>query len=156
MAATAPLTYEEVLAEHRELRRRLEDLSCYLDNPRPSHTEEAAHAWAGGMAQRLLELHDKLSLHFIREEESGFLKEMPETFPQASREIEVLSREHTRMLRELRAILPEAMRYAEHKATRGAGLRKRTKALLDFLGDHESRETELLERLYYRDLGPGG
>lgn len=151
----ATMTYEEVLAEHRELKRRLEDLSCYLERPRPDHAEEEAHEWAEGLAQRLLELHDKLSLHFIREEGSGFLKEVTEAYPRVSHATKGLAKEHLKMLRELRAILPEVMRFAEHKAPRGDGLRQRTKALLDFLSDHESRESELLEQLYYQDIGPG-
>jgi hypothetical protein len=58
------------------------------------------------------------------------------------------------MLRELRAILPEALRFAEGRSDAGPGLRHRTAALLEQLAGHEATETELIQRVYLEDLGP--
>lgn len=152
--ATAP--YEQILAEHRELHRMTEELREYLGRPRPEGTDEGqAHLWAEGLSRRLVELHDKLSAHFREEETSGLFKELKTAFPRSTHQARELEGEHRTMLRELRAILPETLRFAEARPDSGPGLRRRTLGLLDRLNEHETAENDLIHRLYCEDIGLG-
>jgi len=147
--------YEQILAEHRELRQTIRMLKDYVTSPRPDITDAEHHAWAEGLANKLLALHERLSAHFREEETAGLFEQIVTSFPRTQRVVRNLEKEHLRMLRELRALIPEALRYAESRPDSGLGLRRRTLALLDLLQQHEARESELMECLYTDDIGAG-
>lgn len=147
-------SYETILEEHRELQRQCAELRAFLEAARPEPGTDEAHAWAEGLGQRLLALHDNLSTHFREEEIAGLFQDLTARFPQSTFQVQELEGQHRHLLRELRSILPEALRFAEARPEAGPGLRRRTQELLDRLSEHEAAETELIQRLYLEDLGP--
>lgn len=156
MVEVVTASYEQILEEHQEIHRMTDELREYLDRPRPDVTDEAeAHLWAEGLSRRLVELHDKLSHHFREEETSGLFKELRRTFPRAASQTREIEGQHRTLMRELRAILPEALRFAEAREGAGPGLRRRTVGLLDQLNEHEAAENELIHRLHLEDIGLG-
>lgn len=146
--------YEAILDEHRELRQQSAELAGFLEQERPEAGSDEAHAWAEDLGRRLVALHDKLSIHFREEETGGLFQDLAATFPQTAGPVKELEGQHRLLLRELRAILPEALRFAEARPDAGPGLRRRTQALLQRLSEHEAAETDLIQRLYLEDLGP--
>jgi iron-sulfur cluster repair protein YtfE (RIC family) len=148
-------SFEKVIAEHRELRQMVQGMCEFLQQERPEVGTEGAHQWAATLSERLVKLHDKLFLHFREEDESGMFQELAEKFPRASTALENLDREHKEMLSELREIVSSTMSYSEEDSSAGPGLRQRTCGLLDKLIHHEEQETNLIEKLYYDDIGVG-
>lgn len=147
-------SYAAILEEHRDLRRQCAELGAFLEGERPEPGGDEAHAWAEELGRRLVTLHDKLSSHFREEETAGLFQDLAESFPQSTFELKVLEGQHRVLLRELRSILPEALRFAEARPDAGPGLRRRTVALLDQLSAHEAAETALIQRLHLEDVGP--
>jgi len=154
--AANPVPYEEILYRYEEMKRIGRELGDYVNQPRPELGATMCHAWAQGLARHLLSLHEKLSAHFQEEEAaSGLMHELLANFPHSARIVKGLKKEHQQMLREIRALLPEALRYAEACPDSGLGLRRRTLRLLDLMADHETREASLVEQLYTQDIGLG-
>jgi hypothetical protein len=147
-------SYESIVDEHRELERQSAELSAFLQQARPEPGSDEAHDWAEELGRRLVALHDKLSTHFRAEETAGLFQDLAATFPQSTGKVKELEAQHRAVLRELRSVLPEALRFAGARPDAGPGLRRRTQALLDLLAEHEAAETELIQRLYLEDLGP--
>jgi hemerythrin len=147
--------FELVLREHREFKAMSEELRDFLDRPRPGPGQPGHHRWAAELARRLAELHDKLVLHFHREERDGLFETLTRISPGATRRVELLSAEHRAMLGEVRAVMSSALQYSEGAKPENPHLRRRLVELLDRLKEHEEDETDLMQRLEYRDLGSG-
>ena len=75
--------------------------------------------------------------------------------PEAIPKIEKVVNEHPQMLKELRDIMTDALTYSEGTIPIDERLRHRVTGLLDHLEEHEHEETNLIQRLEYRDLGVG-
>jgi hypothetical protein len=75
--------FELVLREHREFKAMSEELRDFLDRPRPGPGQPGHHRWAAELARRLAELHDKLVLHFHREERDGLFETLTRISPGA-------------------------------------------------------------------------
>lgn len=151
----AKTSFEHVLREHNELREMLDELREFLGRPRPETEDEESHGWAVALSGRLVGLHDKLSSHFRHEEQVGVLDELTRRKPRASKRIEALKGEHREILDGVRGLVADTLSYSEGTAPEDPRLRQRLTTLLDSLTDHERVETELIQRLEYRDLGAG-
>jgi len=145
--------FEGVGEQHRKLSELIRTLQVFLEEPRPEIGQEGYQTWASALAENLTGLLDKVSRHFRAEERSGFLEEVERQFPQALQAVESLRRDHDRVLADLRAILSAALCYAEGGAPQNPQLRRWTLGVLNQLLEHEAEETEMLQRLYYEDVG---
>ncbi len=155
---TKALTKEwaaQVMAEHKELRLKVQDMRSFLDEPRPDIGQTGAHTWAVGLARRLLDLHDELVRHFRFEETCGLVEELVINYPRAARQLEEILADHAVILSQLREILTGALIYSEGHASSDAGLRRKVGKLLDYMGRHEREETALIQRVEYREFGVG-
>lgn len=139
-------SFDTVLDEHRQLRRRVDDLRTFLREPRPAPGGQPARIWASHLSAQLLQLHDQLCAHFHEEEESGALHELARRHPWAFQGIQTLQSEHEHILRELRAILSAALVYAEGRTPESPHLRRWTQSVLDQLLRHEVEEDDLIAR----------
>mgnify|MGYP001354203284 CR=1 FL=1 len=146
---------DKIVDEHRELRIMTAAWRAFLAPPRPQIGAPGAHTWAADLAEQLLKLHDKVFRHFRHEERSGVLEEIGRLNPQAAAAVEVLSRDHDRMLADLRALLGAAMIYSEAKTPEDSRLRRWTLSILSHLEQHEHEETALLQQTFCLDLGLG-
>jgi Hemerythrin HHE cation binding domain len=146
---------DRIIDEHKELRRMTGALRTFLDAPRPLIGAQGAHTWASDLAEQLVKLHDKVFRHFRDEESSGVFEEICREKPQAGRAIEVLCKDHDRMLADLRALLGAAMVYSEAKTPEDQRLRRWTLSILSQLEQHEQDETELIQKAFCIDLGAG-
>ena len=146
---------DKIVDEHRELRTMTDALRAFLATPRPQIGTPGAHTWAADLAEQLLKLHDKVFRHFRHEERSGVLEEIVRVNPQAAAAVEVLSRDHDRMLADLRALLGAAMVYSEAKTPEDSRLRRWALSILSHLEQHEHEETELMQKTFCLDLGLG-
>lgn len=143
----------QVMEEHEELRAKVAGLRALLEAPRPMAGGTGGHEWASRLAVRLTKLHDELSLHFSMEEESGMVEDVSTAHPRAAHEIHRIVDEHPRMLRDTRALIAMALEYSAAREPMEMPLRRRAIALLDWLDEHERQETDLIQRIEYRDTG---
>ena len=148
-------SFEKIVDEHRELRKMIAALRTFLEGPRPEIGAPGAHTWANDLAEHLVRLHDKIYRHFRYEESCGVLEEIQRERPQAGATVEVLRRDHDRMLADLRALLGAVMIYSEAKTPEYLRLRRWTLSLLSHLEQHEQEETALLQKTFCLDLGHG-
>jgi hypothetical protein len=146
---------EEVLEEHKRLRVMCADLRQVLDAARPEAGEKGAHTWASDLSMRLVKLHDELFRHFRFEESMGLVEDVVERHPRALSRLEAVIGQHPVMLGDLRSIMTDALTYSEGELPEDPRLRQRTLSLLDALHRHEQEETDLFQRLEYRDQGAG-
>jgi hypothetical protein len=143
----------QVMEEHRELRAKIARLREFLAEPRPEARARGAHTWATELSSLLTTLHDELFRHFRLEDECGMVEDVSTAHPRAAREIERIVDEHPRMLEEAREIVGLALTYSAADAPIDIPLRRRVTALLDWLEKHEREETDLIQRVEYRDTG---
>lgn len=156
MQATATETWrEKILDEHRALDDGVRRIRRALERPRPELGEIGAHSWASEISQKLLDLHDQLCRHFRYEEESGMIRELKETHPRASAEVDTLVEEHAALLEDCRRMIGALLSYSEDDAIQGVGLRRHMRAMLDRLDKHERQENSLIIDLACSDLGLG-
>ncbi len=141
----------QVMEEHRELRAKTARLREFLDEPRPEVLEPGAHTWATELSSQLTILHDELFRHFRLEDECGMVEDVSTAHPRAAREIERIVDEHPQMLEEARELVGMALSYSAAQAPIDIPLRRRVTALLDWLEKHEREETDLIQRVEYRD-----
>jgi hypothetical protein len=144
---------EELLMEHRQLVRAIEETKEILKQLRPEAGSKSSHGWGNTMALQLTRLHARVSRHFRSEEQSEFLEDLYPKRPHVARSIETLQQDHERILGDLHAIREAAALYAEGKEPDEPQLRRRTLAVLDRIAHHEHAETELLQRALYEDRG---
>ncbi len=144
---------EEVLEEHKRLRVMIAEIRRILSQPRPDPGQPGAHSWAADLSVRLVKLHDELFRHFRFEESMGLVEDVIERHPRAIARLEAIVGQHPDMLRDLRSIMTDALTYSEGKMPEDPRLRQRTLDLLDHLNRHEQEETDLFQRLEYRDHG---
>jgi hypothetical protein len=132
---------EQVLEEHRRLRRDLTDLERLL-------REAPAAAGAGGWFDELLgqvrALRPRLERHFDLEIASGFFEQIERVWPNAAPKCLGCIRDHERLLAQVDSVLGLASaRPAEEGSVRA--LVAETRLLIERLRDHENRETELFQ-----------
>ena len=139
--------------EHDQLRQTIASMKSLLQKPRPAVGDPAGRDWAFELSEALTSFHDEVSGHFREEEHSGFLSELERAYPQATHRIDLLRREHDRILAEIRDALAATHVYAAGKSPENPALRRWSLSILDRLSKHEHDEGELLQKLLYTDLG---
>jgi hemerythrin-like domain-containing protein len=144
---------EEVLDEHKRLREMLGELKEFLALPRPAAGEPGSHTWASDLSVRLVKLHGELFRHFRFEESAGLVEDVAERHPRAHPRLQAVIRQHPVILNELKSIMADCLTYSEGELPEDPRLRHRVGLLLDTLHHHEREETDLFQRLEYRDHG---
>jgi len=150
-----PASFQQILDEHEEISGLVSDLRGFLEEGRPDVGTEGYHRWAAELSGSLVKLHDQLFRHFRYEASVGLLDKLEERHPGASREISVLRSDHDEILSGVRELMTDTLRYSEGAEIDDPHLRARLTGVLDQLGEHESTETDLVQRLEYTDLGTG-
>ncbi len=149
------VSLEQVLQEHKEIRSHLANLREFLEKDRPEIGEEGSHRWAAKLSASLVSLHDQLFRHFRYEDRIGFFDKLEQRHPRSARQVASLRVDHDELLAGVRDIMNDTLRYSEGSKVEDPRLRVRLTTLLDRLGTHEEIETDLLQRMEYRDLGAG-
>jgi hypothetical protein len=144
---------DEVLEEHKRLRVMIAEVRQILAQPRPTAGRPVAHSWAADFSVRPFKLQDELFRHFRFDESMGLVEDVIERHPRALARLEAVVGQHPDMLRDLRSIMTDALTYSEGEEPEDPRLRQRTLTLLDELHRHEQEETDLFQRLEYRDHG---
>jgi hypothetical protein len=146
---------KHMLDEHEELRATLNSTRVFLENPRPDPGETGFHRWATAMSKQLVELYDGLFRHFREEQECGVFEDLIERYPRAATRLERLQKQHDCLLADLRDIMNEVMEYSAGIAPDNPRLRRALESVLDRVEAHEQSETELMQRMFYNDIGEG-
>ena len=139
--------------EHDRLRDSIASMRTFLDKPRPAVGDPASPGWACELSDALIMFHDEVSHHFREEEASGFLADLERVYPQALHRIDLLRREHDRILAEIREALGATHAYAAGRSPENPALRRWILSILDRLAKHEQDEGKLLQKLLYTDFG---
>lgn len=147
---------KHMLEDHEELRSTVGSTRSFLENPRPDPGETGYRRWAAAMSQQLADLHDGLSRHFREEESEGIFHDLAQRYPRASDRVEKFQGQHERLLEDLRSIMGDVKEYSAGIASDDPRLRRRVADVLSQVDSHERGESELLQRMYYNDIGSGG
>lgn len=139
--------------QHDRLRETMASMRTFLEGPRPPISDPASQEWASRLSDALITFHDEVSHHFREEEASGFLAELERVYPQATHRIDLLRREHDRILAEIREILGATHAYAAGRSPENAALGRWVLSVLDRLAKHEQDEGRLMQKLLYTDFG---
>lgn len=146
---------DQMLEEHEELRARIEEIRIFLKDPRPRPGDPGAQTWCASLAQLLVDLHDRLFRHFRTEEQDDGFAALAQRRTWAFSRLQDLIDEHTELLGELKGVIETTVGYSTATDAEDRRIRRRMIAMLEKLESHEQRETDLLQRLYYDDLGIG-
>lgn len=155
MSKTDVVSFEQIMAEHEELRAWLARLREFLAGPRPEIRTPGYHTWAATLSRMLADLHDRVFRHFRTEEREGFLTELAVRFPSQSSSIDALRNEHAEILSGIRELMMSTLSYSEGREPDDPRLRRRLGEILDRLASHERAETDLMTGVEYQDLGTG-
>lgn len=139
---TIRLDFHALLMEHDLLRSILGALSAD-DNGR---TE-----WIS-LPDMLDELYDRLSEHFLAEEQGGYMQDALRRAPHLAEEAARLVGEHPLFLLEIKACRLEA---DEQSAPFSAELRGRFRKFTERYLHHEHHENSLVQRAFDVDIGVG-
>lgn len=144
---------DQVRAEHRKLGELVDELRGFVEQSRPDPGEKGSHTWASELSSKLVRLHDELFRHFRFEEQGGMVEDLTVAHPRAAPEVDLVLQDHKEILSELRRLMTSTLAYSEGLEPEDPALRRRVTALLDHLHEHERVETDLIQRLEYRDTG---
>jgi len=142
--------YERALAEHKQLRARLEETERAIEE-----TEQATQAlveFAQRAAALLSQLADQMTAHFAAEERSGYFQDLIEQAPRMASKTQELLAEHAELAAEVNRLAEQARQASAASASSGAfadAFRAFSKKLLH----HEHAENTLMQEVYTRDIG---
>jgi Hemerythrin HHE cation binding domain len=125
-----------VAEEHRVLRGLIAEIEAVLKG-KTLRRESGVDV----VAVRLDTLRGPLAAHFDEEERAGLFEKIEEAAPEHAAACARLRDDHGRLLVRL-----DALRSMAPEGRRGAEWARGVRALLEELGDHEIRETDLLVR----------
>lgn len=142
---------DQVREEHLQLDALVAEIEGFMAQPRPELGKKGSHTWASDLSSRLVRLHDELFRHFRFEEDGGMVEDLAVAHPRAANEVDQIVEDHKKILAELREIMTSSLDYSAGIEPVEPELRRRVKALLDHQQRHEAHETDLIQRLEYRD-----
>ena len=155
MAIAKPATpFSQTEQEHRELRALTKEIRQSLKETPAEAGKEQMRNW-GRVSDRILDLRDRLVLHFDQEERAGLTELFDEMQPHIADRSETLRGEHSGLLREMKALYVAMLLHAGGAGAPGTDLRKWTLDVLNHLARHEEKETGLIQRAYLEELGTG-
>jgi hypothetical protein len=138
-----------LIREHKELRHTLNRIDSMLAHP---PTAEARPTWLGNLSDRLRDLRPGLESHFAGEQASGLFNDIEDGLPSMTRESRRLLLEHQTFIEKLDEIV-DAIAVLPPFDVPFQSVLTRARTLVRALGDHESRENEIL--LQALEGGPG-
>jgi hypothetical protein len=123
-------------SEHVNLRQLLAQVIAAFGRPSP-------HPGSGPdvVAARLDTLRGPLRAHFDEEERAGLFEQIEESAPEQAPTCDRLRREHRSLLHRL-----DQLRSASPVERRGPSWGREVRSLVEELGRHETRESEILTR----------
>lgn len=135
--------HDRIVHEHAALRRMLNHVSEALND---------RYAPLSLLSQRLAELRDEISDHFIIEEQGGFFRQVTTDAPRLRPKADRLLQQHLQLYTEIANIAEQAGQLAGTQIERDE-LLSRFEQFCKDLSDHEHKENELLQETYTSDVG---
>lgn len=135
--------HERALEEHVALLHRLRDVAFALND---------RYMPVSLLTQRLADLRDQLSQHFIHEERTGLFAQIMEKSPRLRPQANKLLQQHLQLYSEIAGLTDDAHRLTGTQMERDEVL-QRFDAFRHRLAEHEQHENLLLQELYCGDIG---
>lgn len=146
---TARAVCERLLAEHRELSRRIEEVRRWWDE-----ADEFGLPKFGEMGDRVQQVRKLLAQHFADEERGGFLAPVLQIAPHFTRQAEELQRQHPHLLNLLDDFVAR-LEAAEPPFSGWQEARREFEEILAELRQHEAGENAIAHSAFEDDLGGG-
>jgi iron-sulfur cluster repair protein YtfE (RIC family) len=137
----------EINERIRQEHDRLRDLLGLI-----SREMSARKGTAAEIARQLRSLRDQLNAHFVEEEDHGFFEQITSQAPRFSRETSKLCDEHVDMLNKTDKLISDAEE-GDGSDNWWSGLVSAFHDLSRELMQHEHEENELLQQVYFDDIG---
>ena len=132
-----------MLEEHEHLRARLEQAEKFFSQE-PQQTVDAANV--------LDELITELKLHFMHEEEGGYLSEALSQAPRFTDRATELQQQHPQMLKAVRELYQQAQS-GDGSAGWWSSLQAAYQSLAEQIHAHETGENDLVQKAFTEDIG---
>jgi hypothetical protein len=139
--------FGSIIAEHRDLQRRCNQLRQLISQPRE---EAGLTAAIGELSLQAREMRDLLKLHLMREAAGGYLEEAVARVPRLSPEADAVERQHPELLRELAALI-EAVKTAKPSLDDWQRIGRTVERFVVKLLAHESAENQILQQGFNED-----
>jgi hypothetical protein len=136
-----------IVAEHRDLQRRCNQLRQLVSQPRE---EAGLTAGIGELSLQVRELRDLLKRHLVREAAGGYLEEAIARVPRLSPDADAVERQHPELLRELAALI-EAVKTAKPSLDDWQRIGRTVERFVVKLLAHESAENQILQQGFNED-----
>ena len=143
-------SYDELLRDHREVRRLVTALDSEASKP-----AAPSSAWVGTVRGLLTSLRDTLLPHFAQEEEGSLYREVPVDFPRLAERCRGLAAEHQAIAAQLGALIERATAQGEGDDGTAGELAAEIRLLVATIRSHEAQENEIIMTAYWDDLGSG-
>ncbi len=138
---------EEVLEEHRRIQQLLGRVDAAVREATPGS------GWSLELAGMLDEVVRLLKAHFSGEAESSFFRQMLETAPRLSPQINKLVLEHSGILKAFTEGAKLAKELDPADRVQCKDLRRKVQLALATLKRHEAEENEMIMQAYWEDVG---
>jgi iron-sulfur cluster repair protein YtfE (RIC family) len=129
----------DMLEEHKEIRRELEELDNFLEK---APAQPGRQKWLMDLRDRLGRLRPTLEGHFAREEAVGFFEQIEAAWPNAAPQCQQFREEHRRLVVRIDDVLSHSARKPLSDQPFLTVVTE-TKSITRDLRDHEGRETDL-------------
>ena len=136
--------------EHEALNRDLKNIKAEMNC---EVTEEEFHGWKRNFVRLLRNYRNVLLNHHGSEEDGGFMSELVSSAPRISGKVEKLQAEHGQFIRRLDDIIGDLKVMDNIEQARMNNICERLKQLVKDLFAHEDAEKELINKVYYEDIG---
>jgi iron-sulfur cluster repair protein YtfE (RIC family) len=137
-------TYEEIQREHEELGELLGDVTRTLAKRLVSVSQ---------VAEMIGTLVEQLEQHFDEEETGGFFDQIVSQTPRHAERCKSLREEHTWLLASIRELNEQAS-LGDDSDDWWQRLESKFHEFSKELMQHESKENELVQKVYTEDIGP--
>ena len=138
--------------EHDSLKETIAAIRSDLE----SDTREADFAnWRLNFVWRLRDFQNALLKHFDLEEDGGFMQELVAVSPGCTARVALLKQEHEDIIPRLNELTDELKEMTSRQPITLNRIAAGLIDLFDLLERHEAAERELIQDVYFQDIGVG-
>ncbi len=138
--------------EHESLKTTMTAIRAEIKSPLP---EEDFGEWKLGFIWRLRDFQNELVKHFDLEEDGGFMQDLVNISPGCASRVEVLKQEHDDIIPRLNELTDRLKRISTNNDEDLGHVAEDVLSLFDLLERHEAAERELIQDVFFQDIGVG-
>lgn len=152
MSSKNQSTAARVQDEHESLKGTMAEIRSEIKSALP---DEDFGEWKLGFIWRLRDFQNMLVKHFDLEEDGGFMQDLVSISPGCASRVDALKQEHDDIIPRLNELTERLKRIAASNDEELGRVAEDVLSLFDLLERHEAAERELIQDVYFQDIGVG-